>query len=259
MIHNYHTHTRRCNHAAGEDREYVEAAIKAGIKTLGFSDHSPYLFPKEAGSYYSSFRMRPEQLFDYVSSIESLRQEFKGQIRILTGVEIEYYPKSFPATEKFLRDSGVQYLLLGQHCFGEEYEKGAIFAAGHKNAARKELEDYTSLIVECIESGRFLYVAHPDIFNYPEDRDFYLEQSERVCLAAAKNNVPLEVNLLGYTEGRHYPRKDFWQVAGKAGVKAVFGIDAHRPAAILDADNQIERFKKEYEEFGIKFIDEELI
>ena len=127
MIHNYHTHTRRCNHAAGEDREYVEAAIKAGIKTLGFSDHSPYLFPKEAGSYYSSFRMRPEQLFDYVSSIESLRQEFKGQIRILTGVEIEYYPKSFPATEKFLRDSGVQYLLLGQHCFGEEYEKGAIF------------------------------------------------------------------------------------------------------------------------------------
>ena len=80
-----------------------------------------------------------------------------------------------------------------------------------------------------------------------------------LCLAAAKNNVPLEVNLLGYTEGRHYPRKDFWQVAGKAGVKAVFGIDAHRPAAILDADNQIARFKKEYEEFGIKYIDEELI
>ena len=36
MRYNLHTHTKRCNHAQGEDREYVEAAIKAGIKTLGF-------------------------------------------------------------------------------------------------------------------------------------------------------------------------------------------------------------------------------
>ena len=28
MYANYHTHTKRCRHAAGEDREYVEAAIK---------------------------------------------------------------------------------------------------------------------------------------------------------------------------------------------------------------------------------------
>ncbi len=27
MIANYHTHTARCKHAEGEDREYVEAAI----------------------------------------------------------------------------------------------------------------------------------------------------------------------------------------------------------------------------------------
>ena len=39
---NYHTHTKRCMHAVGEDREYVEAAIAAGIKILGFADHTPY-------------------------------------------------------------------------------------------------------------------------------------------------------------------------------------------------------------------------
>ena len=36
---NYHTHTTRCYHASGKDEEYVKAAIKAGIKELGFSDH----------------------------------------------------------------------------------------------------------------------------------------------------------------------------------------------------------------------------
>ena len=58
-LHNYHTHTKRCNHAEGCEREYVEQAIANGMKTLGFSDHAPYLF---TDGYYSAFRMRVEEL-----------------------------------------------------------------------------------------------------------------------------------------------------------------------------------------------------
>ena len=29
---NYHTHTARCKHAWGEDKEYVEQAIQAGME-----------------------------------------------------------------------------------------------------------------------------------------------------------------------------------------------------------------------------------
>ena len=43
MIANYHTHTWRCRHADGTEREYVETAIEAGFKILGFSDHTPQL------------------------------------------------------------------------------------------------------------------------------------------------------------------------------------------------------------------------
>ena len=73
MRYNLHTHTYRCNHASGTDREYVEAAIKAGMKTLGFADHCPQFFPND---YYSTFRMRPEAAADYV---ESLRTAFHSQ------------------------------------------------------------------------------------------------------------------------------------------------------------------------------------
>mgnify|MGYP000697771308 CR=1 FL=1 len=41
---NFHSHTVRCQHAVGEEREYVEEAIKEGFEVIGFSDHSPYLF-----------------------------------------------------------------------------------------------------------------------------------------------------------------------------------------------------------------------
>ena len=42
MFANYHTHTARCRHAAGADREYVRSAIDSGVKILGFSDHAPF-------------------------------------------------------------------------------------------------------------------------------------------------------------------------------------------------------------------------
>ena len=31
MIANYHTHTWRCHHAGGTERQYIESAIAAGI------------------------------------------------------------------------------------------------------------------------------------------------------------------------------------------------------------------------------------
>ena len=40
MIANYHTHTWRCRHADGTEREYVERAIEGGLKILGFSDRT---------------------------------------------------------------------------------------------------------------------------------------------------------------------------------------------------------------------------
>ena len=36
---NYHTHTVRCGHAEGTDREYAEKAVERGLTHLGFSDH----------------------------------------------------------------------------------------------------------------------------------------------------------------------------------------------------------------------------
>ena len=69
MIANYHTHTWRCNHAEDTEREYVEAAVARGIKTLGFADHAPYFFD---GDYYSGFRMKREQYRDYADTIEEI-------------------------------------------------------------------------------------------------------------------------------------------------------------------------------------------
>ena len=88
MLYNLHTHTYRCNHADGEDREYIECAIKSGIKVLGISDHCPQFFPNT--DYYSHFRMKPELAKEYVDSFRSLAKEYENDIKILIGFETEY-------------------------------------------------------------------------------------------------------------------------------------------------------------------------
>ena len=37
MRFNLHTHTFRCRHASGTEREYIENAIRSGMDLLGFS------------------------------------------------------------------------------------------------------------------------------------------------------------------------------------------------------------------------------
>ena len=77
---NYHTHTFRCNHASGADRDYVENAVRAGFELLGFSDHAPMPFPD---GHESPFRMKLAETAGYFESVARLREEYAGQIRIL--------------------------------------------------------------------------------------------------------------------------------------------------------------------------------
>ena len=74
MFANYHTHTYRCQHASGSDREYVEAAIETGLKVLGFSDHCPWVYQDK--EFVSKIRMTPAQVDGYFSSLEGLKKEY---------------------------------------------------------------------------------------------------------------------------------------------------------------------------------------
>ena len=83
---NYHSHTTRCHHAVGTEREYVEAAIESGLEVLGFSDHTPYPFKD---GYVSRIRMGMDELEEYVNTILALRDEYRNDIEIHLGLEVE--------------------------------------------------------------------------------------------------------------------------------------------------------------------------
>ena len=230
MLFNYHTHTARCNHASGTDREYVERAISGGMKTLGFSDHAPYVFPD--GTYPSTHRMKVDELFEYAESVRSLAKEYAKDIRILCGFELEYYPDYHAEEMKFLSQVKPDYLILGQHFLGNEYS----FITSSRGLAGNDLGlvAYVSQVISALATGDFLYLAHPDLAGYDFSEETIEREYRRLCEAAKKMGIPLEINLLGIRTQRHYPQERFFRIAADVGNDIVLGADAHEPESVCD-------------------------
>ena len=226
MIANYHTHTFRCCHAYGTEREYVEKAMARGLQIFGFSDHTPQYFP---GEYYSFMRMYPQELDAYCETVRDLQKAYAGRIRIPLGVEAEYYPATWKEMLMRLQDAGVEYMILGQHWLGNEQNE---HGSGGATADEALLKRYCHQVMSGLDTGRFSYLAHPDLFNFVGDRNAYRRHMGALCRHARQAGIPLEINLLGMLYHKQYPNPEFWALAAEEGCSAVLGLDAHDPAHI---------------------------
>lgn len=249
MIANYHTHTPRCHHAVGQEREYVENAIRAGLKKLGFADHSPMVFD---GDYYSGHRMRPEETAEYVSTLLALREEYKNDIQLLIGFEVEYYPKYFAKFLDLIAPYPIDYIIMGQHFVDNE------IGARHNykpTDSVDQLNQYVDQVLEGLSTGCFTYLAHPDMINFTGSDEAYYAPMKRLCEGTKKLNVPLELNMLGVWENRIYPCDRFFHIAAEVGNDVILGLDAHQPDRILEAD-VLERAHALANRCGVRLVDD---
>lgn len=243
LKYNYHTHTTRCGHAVGKDEEYVLRAIEIGIKELGFSDHTPF-----KGVTQEGVRMNYEQLDEYISSINNLKEKYKDKIKIFVGLEAEYFHEVDDYYKELL--TKVDYLICGQHFTYVEEEQTY---AGFEKNSRPVLKDYVDRVIGAIESGYFSYIAHPDLImrSYVANDKFKEEQMRRICEAAEKHHVPLEINLEGmrhkvlysdpYKES-YYPFLSFWKIVSEYDIDVIIGADVHNP----------EHFLLDYDKYGFE-------
>jgi len=250
---NFHSHTTRCNHATGRDEEYVQAAIAAGYRQLGISDHSP--FPDHEGQV-SGMRMHVTEFPDYLRSCQSLRENYAGEIEVFIGLEAEYYKPYHPWLLDLVQTHQLDYLILGSHYDDpiEDVYFGAI-------KSPRLLRRYTDHTIAGMRTGHFCALAHPELFmiGYPRFDADCKAASRDIIQAAIQLNLPLEYNLAGlypqsWRTGPGYPTPGFWEIAAQEGATAIIGLDAHDPARYADTevyDNAVQHLK----DLGIKRID----
>ena len=227
---NLHTHTWRCGHAEGEDYEYIENAIERGFQCLGFSEHIQYRV--DNGKYN---RIDYEDFISYFKEINLLKEIYKEKITILCGLEAAYVPEAMLDLLDLL--PYCDFVLLGHHQGGLRDRKYAL------SCTDEELEKYTEELEKGIFTGIYDIVAHPDFFM--NKRSIWNEKCEecayRICNAAKKQNIPLELNIKGSYAKQgivndticvKYPYRNFWKIAAEVGNDVLYGIDAHSPSEI---------------------------
>ena len=231
---NYHTHTYRCGHAGDfSDEEYVISAIKNNLEILGFSDH--IMLPDVSDP---TIRGDYSLLDDYVSSINLLKNKYQKDIKIYLGFEAEALPMFYDYYRSLLDTKKIEYLILGNHSYLENNKLINYFR--YPDRMYNDLEQYTNSLIDAMSTGLFKYVAHPDLFmKYFKSWDEHLiEVSNRICDAALKYDIPLEINLaccfdevpnIGIKEVFKYPYIEFWKIVDAKGCKVIIGVDAHEP------------------------------
>lgn len=235
---NYHTHTYRCQHADGTDREYVLEAIRNGYERIGFSDH--VMLPGITSQYHirGDFSLTE----NYFQSIRALQKEFQNEIKISLGFECEWDRRFIAYYRSLLEDKKVDFLIFGNH--GISFTKNGEHILQTKNKYAF-LNIYLQKSICAIKSGLFRIFAHPDIFMSVTSWGKKTEDiSYVICHLAKQYDVALELNLgkvitTGiaeyYGEMRYpYPYNLFWKIAKEVGNTIIVGLDAHSPSAFGD-------------------------
>lgn len=253
-IANYHTHTPRCKHAQGTDRDYVRQALESGYQVLGFTDHVAWPF---SDGFVSPIRMDADQMPEYAASILKLKEEYAGRLTIRLGAECECFPDYLPWLKEQREALGLEYLILGVH-YPPNEEGFPQFASA---AAPEELERYTDLAIAGMETGLFACLCHPDLplKTYPRFDAHARNMSEILCRRARELDLPLEYNLAGLrlrdvSKGWGYTSDEFWDIAARYGCKAVIASDAHEPE-VLARTEDIAAARNKLTALGIQVLD----
>ena len=254
---NLHTHSFYCRHGSGTIAEYVEQAVKDGLKILGFSEHCP-LPDRE---FCKGERMDYPELPLYEKDV--LEAKKNSKIHILLGAECDWVPgeESFYKDE-LLDNRGYDYITCAIHNMTDP-ATGKLNYLGRISAmTTKMLSEYTDLYTTGLASGMFLFGCHPDLVfaGYKKWDDNAKAASRDIISCAKQYNVPLEINDYGLRkrpieteDGPRpaYPFKRFWEmVASEGGIKVVTNSDAHRAVDVAAHTIRAFEFAKE---LGIEF------
>jgi len=237
----YHLHTPLCRHAIGDPSEYVQAAKRAGLTEIGFADHNPM------PGHFDDWRMSLEELPLY---FEMVRSAGAPDFPVRLGCECDFISGTEHWIEKLAEKGPWDYLIGSVHYIapGWDVDNPKYISRFEEHSADTVWDLYWKHYVNCIESGLFDFVAHPDLpkkFGHRPGGDLR-RYYEPAIEALARHGVAFEINTAGLrkTAGEIYPAFQFVELAKQAGVPMLINSDAHAPEEVgfkFDAARELAR------------------
>ena len=221
-----HNHTPLCNHASGNEEEFINEAIKKGIKYYGFADHAPMEFDYE-------YRMGFEDMDLYEKKIKELKEKYKDKIEILLGYEVDFTPM----VDKRVLQRKVDYLIGSVHFLDNwGFDNPEFIKEWEKRDVDDIYREYFYLVEKMASSKLFNIVGHIDlvkVFGFKPKKD--IKDIAKNAIKAIKNsNMAIEINTAGLRKPvkELYPNDELLDMILNENIDITFSSDAHSPAQV---------------------------
>jgi len=249
ILADYHLHTTYCD-GKNTPREMIEAAIEKGFVALGFSCHSYTGFDP-------SYCIAREDTARYLEELNSLREEYRGRIRIFIGAEVDAYADT--PTEAF------DYLIGSAHYVRTAGGYFDVDASPEKtlDVIRTEFhgdaDAYAEAYFEALAAvGRHkpAFIGHFDLLMKFSERQNLIDPTsvryrmawQRAADTLLSLGVPFEINTGAISRGWRtapYPAREILTYLHKKGARFLLSGDAHSVEGIGYAFEEALRYAED--------------
>lgn len=242
----FHNHTTFCDgkHTA---EEMVRSAVAAGCPSLGFSGHSYTRFDE-------SYCMSETGTEAYKAEIARLKTDYAGHIRILCGVEQDYWSDMSTDGYDFVIGS-VHYVRKNGHFLPVDNSKEELLWGVNAQYGGDILafcEDYFRQVVDVRRKTGCTFVGHFDLvtkFNeggalFSEDDPRYRRAALDAVDALCEQGAVFELNTGAMAKGYRtvpYPARFLLERIRNRGGKVILNADCHDKEKLLFGLEDAER------------------
>ena len=236
-----HSHTHY-SHGKDSVADMAAAAAAAGMRILGFSEHSPrpdgYDYPQE-------YREQLKAGFpSYLAEVRALRTRWEAApdnakpLRVLLGLEMDWFSAERPFIERVAASEPWDYLLGSVHFLGHwGFDASASDWDVSDDVCHERYDAYFQALADMAGSRLMNVAAHPDIikifsvdrFNaWLGDAD-NLEKGRRALAAIKAAGMAMEISAAGLRKpcAEIYPGPRIMRLAADLELPITFASDAH--------------------------------
>ena len=261
MFCDYHTHTIFSDDSEYPMEECVKDAISLRIKEICFTDHVDY------GVKYDLKDLKPEEVegkvlnvdFEkYFPEIERVKELYKGNISIKTGLEFSVQKQTIPQYEELFKKYPFDFIIMSVHEIDNKELWNHSFQDGKTEA------EYYSLYFENIyylvqNFHNYSVLGHLDLLKRYDEKDGYnpfVENKEIITkilkyIIADGKGIELNTSSIKYKLDDLMPSRDILKLYLELGGEILtIGSDSHSKKDLCNS--HIEELKQELRDIGFK-------
>ncbi|WP_203361468.1 histidinol-phosphatase HisJ [Bacillus sp. REN10] len=257
-----HIHTPFCPHGSKDSlNRYIEAAIEQGFQEITFTEHAPLPEGFVDAAPTKDSAMKLSDMEKYVNAVQQIQQEYKQDLTIRLGLEVDYIEGFEKETTNFLNEYGsylddsilsVHFLKQNQTWYCLDYSPDVfaemMTAFGSVSAI---YQSYFAAVHQSILANLGAYkpkrighitLVHKFQKKFPCPQDFSAE-IDAILQKVKLLHYELDYNGAGVMKplcGETYPPAQIAAKAKEMGIPLIYGSDAHAAKGIGQGLEQIQ-------------------